>query len=63
MRFLTKMENGEGENLKAKFCRDFIDNTKLIDLGAVGQKFTWNNKREGWAHVKERRDRAVGNIK
>lgn len=49
-------KNGKrgGRKFKAKFGRDFIDNMKLIDLAAVGQKFSWNNKREGWAHVKER---------
>lgn len=35
---------------------------KLLDLGAIGPKFSWTNKRHGWAHVKERLDRAIGNI-
>ena len=32
-----------------------------IDLGFCGSKFTWSNKRAGFANVKERLDRGVCN--
>lgn len=54
------MGGGKFKSSKAKSCWDFIDNMKLIDLGVVGPKFTWNNKWQGWAHVKERLVIAVG---
>ena len=32
-----------------------------MDLGWSGPSFTWTNKRKGFAHIKERLDKAVGN--
>ncbi|KAH7846917.1 hypothetical protein Vadar_019661 [Vaccinium darrowii] len=41
--------------------RNFIDNNDLIDIGFVGFPFTWNNKRHGWANIRQRLDRAIVN--
>lgn len=48
---------------KAKACLDFIASSNLIDLGYVGPKFTWTNKRRGLANVKERLHEALDNVK
>ncbi len=34
-------------------------NTRAIDLGFSGPQFTWSNKREGLANIKERLNRGV----
>ena len=39
-----------------------MDNMRMFDLGTIGPKSTWSNKRKGLAHIKERLDKAVGNI-
>ena len=36
--------------------RDFMSNTGAIDLGFTGPSFTWSNRREGLANIKERLD-------
>lgn len=41
------------------YLKNFHENTGGIDLGFNGRKFTWENKREGIARIKERIDRAV----
>jgi exonuclease III len=38
-----------------------LEECRLLDLGYRGQKFTWNNGREGNDFVKERLDRVVAN--
>uniref|UniRef100_A0A2N9ET81 Reverse transcriptase domain-containing protein n=2 Tax=Fagus sylvatica TaxID=28930 RepID=A0A2N9ET81_FAGSY len=38
---------------------DFVAETGALDLGFNGPHFTWSNKREGLANVKERLDRAL----
>ncbi|XP_026390894.1 uncharacterized protein LOC113286516 [Papaver somniferum] len=41
--------------------RNVINDCGLVDLGAHGPKWTWNNKRMGMANIKERLDRALAN--
>lgn len=41
--------------------KEILNKCGLIDLGANGPRFTWNNKRVGAANIKERIDRAVEN--
>lgn len=42
---------------------DFIDELlRLIDSGSVGPYYTWLNKQQGRAHIKEGLDRAVSRI-
>ncbi|XP_026422706.1 uncharacterized protein LOC113318700 isoform X3 [Papaver somniferum] len=41
--------------------KDVMDQCGLIDLGANGPKFTWNNKRPGLANIKERLDHVLAN--
>ncbi|XP_042964722.1 uncharacterized protein LOC122298944 [Carya illinoinensis] len=41
--------------------REALDECELSDLGFFGSRFTWCNKREGRAFIKERLDRAFGN--
>lgn len=52
-----------GDNLKyERSIRHFVKmvfDTKLIDCGNKGCKFTWSNNREGNSLVKERLDRAL----
>lgn len=38
-----------------------LEDCRLMDLGYRGQKFTWNNGREGEDFIKERLDRVVAN--
>jgi hypothetical protein len=40
--------------------RTFIEDIGLVDLGFQGYPYTWNNKREGEANIRERLDRAFG---
>nr|POE91951.1 hypothetical protein CFP56_33154 [Quercus suber] len=39
--------------------RDFMTNTGAIDLGFNGPSFTWSNRREGLANIKERLDQCL----
>ncbi|XP_042939332.1 uncharacterized protein LOC122274351 [Carya illinoinensis] len=41
--------------------REALDACELSDLGYIGSKFTWSNKRDGGSFTKERLDRALGN--
>ena len=41
--------------------RTFITNSTAIDLGFKGPPFTWTNKREGLANIKERFDQCLCN--
>ncbi|XP_042950258.1 uncharacterized protein LOC122282367 [Carya illinoinensis] len=41
--------------------REALDECELGDLGFVGSRFTWCNKREGRSFIKERLDRVLGN--
>lgn len=34
----------------------------FVDLGCVGTKYTWCNKRPGFANIRERLDRGIANI-
>lgn len=34
----------------------------FVDLGFVGKKFTWCNRRSGFANIRERLDRGIANI-
>ena len=43
------------------FLKDFTSNTGAIDLGFTRPSFTWSNKREGLANIKERLDRCLCN--
>ncbi|GAB2281649.1 hypothetical protein Dimus_039487 [Dionaea muscipula] len=40
---------------------EFVSSNGLIDLGFKGYPFTWNNRRQGPANVRERLDRALAN--
>ena len=39
--------------------RDFMSNTGTIDLGFTSPSFTWSNKKEGLANIKERLDQCI----
>ncbi|KAI3891422.1 hypothetical protein MKX03_020704 [Papaver bracteatum] len=41
--------------------KDVMNQCGLIDLGAHGPRYTWNNKRVGFANIKERLDRVLAN--
>ena len=38
-----------------------LENCELKDLGFIGHKFTWTNRRPSSAHTKQRLDRATAN--
>jgi hypothetical protein len=40
---------------------EFVHSNGLIDLGFSGTPFTWDNKRQGCFHIKERLDRGLSN--
>lgn len=40
---------------------DNINKCKLVDMGSSGNKFTWNNGRQGLANVQKRLDRGLCN--
>ena len=41
------------------YLRDFTSNTSAIDLGFSGPSFTWSNRKEGLANIKERLDQCL----
>ena len=49
---------GEGST---KSFSNFVHGIGEIDLGFIGSRFTWSNKHEGLANIKERLDKAVCN--
>jgi hypothetical protein len=40
---------------------DFVNSNALVDLGFVGNRFTWSNHRSGSANIRERLDRGFAN--
>ena len=52
--------SSKGTNLSRSF-QQFVSEVGAIDLGFSGPKFTWSNKRVGWANVRERLDRGICN--
>ncbi|XP_030941442.1 uncharacterized protein LOC115966334 [Quercus lobata] len=42
--------------------RTALEKCNLADLGFLGYRFTWNNKRPGHANTRQRLDRAVANV-
>nr|POE54654.1 hypothetical protein CFP56_47295 [Quercus suber] len=40
--------------------RDFINNTGAIDLDFIGPSFTWSNRCEGLANIRQRLDQCLG---
>lgn len=62
---LTRFQKWGGKDLnsrKAKHALEFMENKKMLDLGTIGPKFTWSKKRKGLAHIKQRLEKAKGNI-
>lgn len=41
---------------------DFVHSNALVDLGFVGNKFTWSNHRKGRANIRERLDSGLANL-
>lgn len=44
---------------KQLYLKEFINMVGGVDLGFIGNKYTWENKQEGRMFIKERLDRAV----
>ncbi|GLT69444.1 hypothetical protein SLA2020_415930 [Shorea laevis] len=40
---------------------DFVHSNALVDLGFIGNRFTWSNHRLGQANIRERLDRGLAN--
>ena len=57
----AKEKRGGCAVAKSSVCylRDFMSNTGAIDLGFSGPSFTWLNRREGLANIKERLDQCL----
>ena len=53
--------SSRGESSSRCF-QNFISNVGAIDLGFCGPKFTWTNKKVGWANIRERLDRGICNV-
>jgi hypothetical protein len=48
-----------GGSSDSDWLNDFVANSGAIDLGFYGPQFTWSNKMEGLANIKERLDRGL----
>lgn len=46
---------------RRSFLSDFIHSTDAVDLGWGGNRFTWENRQNGRAFIKERLDRFLAN--
>lgn len=42
--------------------QQFMQTMGFVDLGLVGARFTWCNKRPGMANIRERLDRGISNV-
>lgn len=59
----SEKEGGRVRSLRSfDDFENFIDEANLIDLGYKGPKFTWSNRQMDGDHIKERLDRALGNL-
>lgn len=62
------VDSGEkrgGQNLDSGAMHDFqnfIHQNGLVDMGFIGDIFTWCNNRRGHARIRERLDRVLGNL-
>jgi hypothetical protein len=62
---LDQSEKLEGKSAASSFhCpfKTFIDHLGLVNLGFVGNTFTWCNNRQGLATIKERLDRGLASL-
>jgi len=62
---LSPFEKSGGRNFGSSSHIDFVDfvhSNALVDLGFVGNKFTWSNHRKGRANIRERLDRGLANL-
>lgn len=51
--------NGEASS---RSFRQFSNTVGAIDLGFNGPKYTWSNRRVGWANIRQRLDHGICNI-
>jgi hypothetical protein len=51
---------GFGNSRHEEFA-DFVHFNALVDLGFVGNRFSWSNRREGRLNIRERLDRGLAN--
>ena len=61
---LSSVDKKGGRSFGSPFHFDFVDfvhSNALVDLGFVGNKFTWSNHRPGKNNIKERLDRGLAN--
>jgi exonuclease III len=61
---LSSVEKCGGRRFGSSSHSDFVDfvhSNALVDLGYVGNKFTWSNHRMGSANIRERLDRGLAN--
>ena len=53
--------NSQSSNSNTRKFVDYMQNTKIIDLGCTGPKLTWTNGRKGLAKTLVRLDREMAN--
>lgn len=60
MRLSNEMKNQRAERWALKlFLKQFLDEVSGVDLSYFGRNFTWDNKHEGFARIREWLDRWV----
>ena len=58
----SKKSRGSSKGKRSsRSFRNFISNMGAIYLGFSGPKYTWSNRRVGWANIRERLDRGLCN--
>uniref|UniRef100_A0A2N9IMG3 CCHC-type domain-containing protein n=1 Tax=Fagus sylvatica TaxID=28930 RepID=A0A2N9IMG3_FAGSY len=58
----SKKKGGSSHgSITSKSFQNFVSNIEALDLGFIGPKFPWFNRRVGWVNVKERLDRGLCN--
>jgi hypothetical protein len=56
-----KLGSSQKGECSSRCFQNFVSSVGAIDLGFCGPKFTWTNRRAGWANIKERLDRGICN--
>lgn len=58
---LDKKGGSTTGEVSSRYFRDFSRVVGTVDLGFSGPKFTWSNRKVGWANIRERLDRGICN--
>ena len=59
----SKKEGGKrGGSPIPSYLKNLLFDLRAVDLGFVGNRYTWSNKRWGRDSIRERLDRGIANI-